>query len=121
MARGERNHVWVETNPKSGLPIRIIKAREAYNARDFTIAFVDKSWAIGEIRRQVFERDGYECRRCSKRLTLQSGHMDEKISRGEGGEISLENCWLLCADCHIGDKSTSEHGNRRIRFGEKNV
>lgn len=121
MARGERNHVWVERNPESGLPIRIIKPREAYNARDIEIAFVDKTWAIGEIRRQVFERDNYECRRCGKRLNLQNGHMDHIISKGEGGETSVANGWLLCFDCHEGNKATSEHGNRRIRFGESNV
>ena len=120
MARGERNHVWVERDPESGLPIRIIKSREANSAREIEIAFVDRTWAVGEIRRQVFERDNYECRRCARRLTLQTGHMDEIVSRGEGGEVSVKNGWLLCSGCHIGNKPTSEHGNRRIRFGESN-
>src|SRR6266436_6124373 len=122
MPRGQRNHVYVEINPDSGLPVRILKSlKQAMNLADDLVRYVDRTWAVGEIRRQVFERDGYECQRCSARLTLQTGHMDEYISRGEGGEISVTNSWLLCYTCHEGDKPTSEHGNRRIRFGEVKV
>ena len=117
-ARGQRNHVWVELDPESKFPIRIIKSRyDAYNLSHDVRGFWPRSSAVREIRRQVFERDGYECRRCGAVLTLQTGHMDEIKSRGEGGEVSLDNCWLLCADCHIGNKATSEHGNRRLQFG----
>lgn len=114
-ARGQRNHVWVEVSG-SGLPIRIIKNwGEASKLPSDLVRFVDRTWAVGEIRRQVFERDGYECRRCGKRLTLQSGHMDHIVSKGDRGDTSVENGQLLCFDCHEGTL-TSEHGNRRLLF-----
>lgn len=41
--------------------------------------------------------------------------MHELVSKGKGGEVSLENSIGLCADCHL----NTAHGNRRPRFGEK--
>ncbi len=121
MPRGQRNHVYVEINPESGLPVRILRSlKQAMNLSDDLVRYVARTWAVGEIRRQVFERDNYECQRCSARLTLQTGELDEYISRGDGGMISIDNSWLLCHSCHTGS-STSEHGNRRIRFGEVKV
>jgi len=115
--RGQRNHVWVEVSG-SGLPIRIIKHwSEASQLPSDLVRFVNRTWAVGEIRRQVFERDNYECRRCGKRGNAQTLEMDEFISRGEGGMIGLDNSWTLCHSCHTGS-STSEHGNRRLMFSK---
>jgi len=110
--------VYCEIDPDSLLPIRILDMKEVLQLSPKIVAQWPRAQAVAEIRRQVFERDAYECRRCGKRLNMQTGHMDERVSRGEGGDISIANCWLLCASCHVGDKPTSEHGNRRIRFGE---
>jgi 5-methylcytosine-specific restriction protein A len=124
VAKNDKLKVFVEIDPISLLPIKILKSGEAWSLPPEIVAQWPRSTAIGEIRRQVFERDRYECRRCGKRLTDKTGHMDEIKSRGEGGVISLSNSWLLCYDCHEGDKPTSEHGNRRLMFSkseEENV
>jgi 5-methylcytosine-specific restriction endonuclease McrA len=55
-----------------------------------------------EIRRIVFERDEYHCVKCGELVTFETGHMDEIIPRGKGGKVSVENCQVLCARCHIG-------------------
>jgi 5-methylcytosine-specific restriction endonuclease McrA len=120
VAPGDRYKVWVEIDPKSGLPIRIVKSRyEVYSLPLEKIAFWPRSEAVGLIRKQIFDRDK-DCQRCGKTLTRATMHMDEKVSKGEGGEVSLKNCWALCYECHEGNKSTSEHGNRMVRFGESN-
>src|SRR5882672_1978935 len=46
--------------------------------------------AVRSIRQQVYERDK-ECQRCGKPLTWATGHLDEKVSRGEGGEIDRKS------------------------------
>jgi 5-methylcytosine-specific restriction endonuclease McrA len=71
---------------------------------------------VKAIRRAVFERAEYMCEYCGALLTWNTGHMHEKIHRGRGGKISLENSVALCAKCHIGPHG--EHGARRPRFGE---
>lgn len=68
--------------------------------------------AIGSVRKQVFIRANGLCERCGARLTWRTAQMDEKVSKGEGGLVSLENCWALCYGCHQGNKD-SEHGERR--------
>jgi 5-methylcytosine-specific restriction endonuclease McrA len=46
--------------------------------------------------------------------------MHEKVFRGNGGEISLENSIILCADCHIlNPNQKGAHGGRQPRFSKK--
>ena len=117
-----RNRVFVEVRFKDGYDIVRIFPH-------FSQATASRAWKEGRvieyprrdaveiIRRKVFQRAKNQCERCSKRLTWDSMHLDEKISRGEGGFIGMENSWALCADCHILRKD-SEHGDRRLMFGE---
>jgi len=48
---------------------------------------------------QVFERDGYTCRRCGKQLTRFTATADYAKSPVEGGDDSAENLVTTCADC----------------------
>jgi 5-methylcytosine-specific restriction endonuclease McrA len=69
---------------------------------------------VSEIRRLVYDRqDGY-CLWCGKFVTWRQAHLHEKVTRGEGGKISLDNSIILCSNCHIGPKGA--HGNRRPQF-----
>jgi len=78
---------------------------------------VPRSQAVEEIRRQVFEKDDYQCRHCGEFVTWKTGQMDEIVARGKGGEISVDNCQTLCARCHIvGPRS--KHGNRLPQFSK---
>jgi 5-methylcytosine-specific restriction endonuclease McrA len=112
-----RNRVFVVLDPATGKPSRILR-RVDYKVSGPVPIEWPRTDAVRSIRQQVYERDK-ECQRCGKPLTWKTLHCDEKISKGEGGEISLENCWGLCASCHI-LSPTSEHGNRRLRFNERN-
>ena len=82
------------------------------------IGQMKRNEAVCDIRTQVFARAKWRCERCGKPLTYKTGHMDERVAKSEGGEVSLDNCWLLCYDCHIG-RPDSEHGNRSPQFGNK--
>ncbi len=72
--------------------------------------------ATFQIRDTVYKRAAGQCDRCGKRLTWNQAHMDEKVSRGEGGEMSIDNSWILCYDCHLGDNNYSEHKDRYPQF-----
>lgn len=103
----------VETGPDG--PVTIFKhhwqAAQALNSGKIVEEW-PRSLAVGQIRIKVFKRSNSLCERCAARLTWKTMHMDEKVSRGEGGLISMDNCWALCYKCHLGDKE-SEHGERR--------
>jgi hypothetical protein len=51
-------------------------------------------------RMQVFERDGYTCRRCQKQLTRFTATVDYVKSPAEGGDESPENLITTCAECN---------------------
>jgi hypothetical protein len=72
--------------------------------------------AVAAIRKNVFIRCHNECENCGKFITFSTGHLDERVSRGKGGEISVDNCQFLCANCHIIGPE-SKHGARLPRFG----
>lgn len=53
-----------------------------------------------EKRMQVFERDGYTCRRCQKQLTRFTATLDYVKPPSEGGDESPENLVTTCAECN---------------------
>lgn len=75
-----------------------------------------------ETRRQLFERDGYQCtfvdehgHRCCERGWLEIDHVDAK---GRGGEDGLANLRVRCRahnQMHANDVFGAEHVERRIR------
>lgn len=103
--------VWVECVGAEMQPVRICR-RPPHRVGAFYL--LDKREVVGAIRRQILERQHHECLRCGALISEESMHMHEKIHRGRGGEISLENSVGLCADCHIG--RSGEHGSRRPQF-----
>ena len=110
--------VWCELSAE-GRVIRIFrnrrKAAEAELA--FPVDLVDRAEAVKDIRRQVFERDGYSCTHCGKAINWDTGHLHERLWRGRGGEMSLENSTTLCFACHTYDK-VAGHGARQPQFGK---
>lgn len=75
-----------------------------------------------ETRRQLFERDGYQCtfvdehgHRCCERGWLEIDHVDAK---GRGGDDGLSNLRVRCRahnQMHAKDVFGAEHMERRIR------
>lgn len=82
---------------------------------------MDKAHAVGAIRAQVFDRatgdslageELSECEICGRIIRWDTFEMNERIPKGSGGEVSLENCEALCYACHQG-RPDSAHGDRR--------
>jgi len=79
-----------------------------------------------ETRRQLFERDGYQCtyddeqgHRCCERGWLEIDHIDAK---GRGGDDELANLRVRCRahnQMHAKDVFGEEHVERRIRESKK--
>ena len=56
-----------------------------------------------EIRRQVWERDGYKCQVCGIQVSKFHGLLPQthhKVPRRAGGTDSIENLITLCFPCH---------------------
>lgn len=108
--------VWVEAiqNPIDGSPIAVRIFRNHKQAQEVE-CYVEmpRRLAISQIRDAIRTRQNSVCARCPNLIT-QSFHMHEKVSRGRGGEISLDNSEGLCADCHIGPRGA--HSNRLPQF-----
>ena len=110
-----KQSVFVEINPKTELPIRIVKHTWQVAKLDPEIVRrMARSVAVGYIREQVIERAKRNnlilCEFCGNVLTEVTGEMHEVVPTGDGGEVSLENCRFICNLCHTG--RTGEHGDR---------
>lgn len=106
-----------------GTPIRIFKPQK--KAYTFPVEQVNEfphGFAVGIIRRQVFQRAGCTriqpgcCEECGATIiweagSYNSGEMHEVISKGKGGEVSVDNSKAICRACHTGPNGA--HGNRR--------
>jgi len=51
-------------------------------------------------RMQVFERDGYKCRKCEKQLTRFTATVDYVRAPEEGGDESPQNLITTCPECN---------------------
>ena len=61
-----------------------------------------RRWAA--VRRLVFRRDGYRCRRCGKAGRLEAHHV-KRLEDG-GDPYDLDNIESRCRDCHISEHRT---------------
>lgn len=56
----------------------------------------DKTWS--ELRKDIFKRDGFQCRRCgAKGVRLYVHHI---VSLSSGGTSNPENLETVCEKCH---------------------
>lgn len=114
-----RKIVWAEAT--GGKVIRIFRSQKLAFAGCEDPQAMYKDEAVGSVRRQVFDRQEEKCLACGKQVywdgsIFQRAHLDEIISKGRGGEVSLANCQILCFNCHVGPDG--KHSDRRPRFGE---
>ena len=56
-----------------------------------------RRWAA--VRRQVFKRDGYRCRKCGRAGRLEADHV-VPLNRG-GAPLDVDNVQTLCRSCHF--------------------
>lgn len=99
----------------NGLPVHIY--RDKSWRENENVQIMDRTRAVGAIRAQVYERSEsengwHECEACGRIITWESMEMHEKVFKGKGGEVSVENCTALCHQCHTGNQD-SAHGDRR--------
>lgn len=100
-------------------PVRIFVTVKAAIAHPQDLVQLDYAEAVESIRLQVFERDNYKCTHCSAEVTWgkpgehgpPKGEMHERVWRGNGGEISVENSTTLCYYCH--HHTEAGHGKRK--------
>lgn len=52
------------------------------------------------VKRDAAARCGGRCEACGKRLRFGDYHYDHDLPDFLGGEPTLENCRVLCIDCH---------------------
>ncbi len=116
-----RNTVWIER--VNGVIRRIFRSthgpdwERALEAR--TLETCPKKDAVGAIRKQIWQRCAGNCEWCGKRITENGPlwkrmHMHEKIPKGSGGEVSLDNCVGLCQNDH--ENNPEAHGDRKPQW-----
>lgn len=106
--------IWVELHVETRLPVAILK-NSKHASHVANTAQMLRSVATGSIRQQVYERDGRACTHCGAPVTPDTMHMHERLWRGRGGEISLENSTTLCGYCHE-HSEVAGHGKRRVQW-----
>jgi 5-methylcytosine-specific restriction endonuclease McrA len=77
-----------------------------------------------EVRRRVFIRDGFKCRRCGKKIFLESHHIAYYVDGVSivGHELEEDNLkWVVtaCSECHPAiHKNVNDRWNPKNRFKE---
>ena len=51
-------------------------------------------------QKQAYERQKGKCARCGKTFALKDLEGHHRIAFADGGETTVENCLMLCKDCH---------------------
>ncbi len=108
-----KHKVWVEID--NGAVIRVFKNERDAVLSGKVVEQRPKAEAVKFIRLLVFRRDKYACTHCGAEVTWYAGHMHERVWKGRGGEVSVDNCTTLCSECHRNDP-VAGHGNRRLQF-----
>lgn len=84
-----------------------------------TLETCPKFDAVGAIRKQVWQRCGGRCEWCGSPVT-ETGplwrrmHAHEKVPKGNGGEVSLDNTVGICDNCHF--NTPEAHGDRKPQW-----
>lgn len=65
-----------------------------------------RRWAM--VRKQVFDRDGYRCRKCGRPGRLECDHVIPLWKDREQDPYDIEGLQALCVGCHIA-KTVSEN------------
>jgi hypothetical protein len=105
---------WVELDPATKLPVRILRTVKDTRDPDKLFSTMDYSAAVWFIRHQLYRRSKGLCEFCSAVVLEDTAHMHEKQHRGHGGEISLENSVIICPTCHH-----QQHANREPKFSRR--
>lgn len=61
-----------------------------------------------KVKVAAFERAGGQCEGCTAHLYPGKFHYDHRIPDALGGEPTLENCQVLCTNCHSAKTATED-------------
>lgn len=122
---------WAEIDCDSQLAIRIFKNHKLMvaampYAEDGCTRQMERSKAVKEIRKQIWEQQDEMCIDCLKYIRWDTMELHELLHRGEfkaseignslqiekSGEISMANSVGLCWSCH----HVHAHGDRQVRL-----
>jgi 5-methylcytosine-specific restriction endonuclease McrA len=106
--------VWVQMELEL-YPVRIFRTHKAAIESGTHIQHMDRAEAVRSIRDRLWLLSESQCMWCGFPVSYENFHMHEVVPRGAGGEISLENSVVICAECHIIGPDAA-HSNRRPRF-----
>jgi hypothetical protein len=108
--------VWCEVG-LDGRAVRIFKNRRAAVECSIPLggAYLLRASAVSDIRRQIWERDKKKCVHCGNTVPYGVFEMHERVWRGRGGEVSVENGVTLCSADHQNDK-VAGHGTRQVQW-----
>jgi len=107
------NPVLVEL--RFGKPYTIFKTEKSVPL-NVEVIVMEKADAVRSIRDDVWFRQDGECLRCGEIITKPGFHMHERVHKGRGGLVSLDNAMGLCYSCHLGKRGV--HPEKQVRFGE---
>ena len=63
--------------------------------------YVNKRWKEPRFRKRVlFNRDGWQCQYCGKRLNWNSIEVEHVVPRSRGGKTTWANCVAACKPCN---------------------
>ena len=97
-----------------GKAVRILKSAKLVGVVP-RAAYILRMTAVDDIRRAVWERDKRRCAHCGVAVGYNVMELHERLWRGRGGEISLQNSVCLCYPCHQHDEMAG-HGKRRPQW-----
>lgn len=69
-------------------------------------------------RKSIFERDGWKCAYCKKKVTINTAVLEHKIPIVKGGSHTPANCTTSCAKCNT-DKSDKLLNGMQITIFDK--
>lgn len=111
--------VWAEFE-SDGRAVRIFKTRKLamlLMTPIVRVAHVLRSVAVTDIRLKIWHRDKKKCTHCGQDVSWGVMEMHERLWRGRGGEISVDNGTTLCYDCHQHD-DVAGHGKRQVKWSK---
>ncbi len=104
---------------ENGLPRCIYKNRKqaVLAGEPLGGAFMLRAIAVESVRRQIWERDGHKCTHCGVTVGWFVMELHERIWRGRGGQVSVDNGATLCQNCHA-DDPVAGHGKRKVLWSK---
>ena len=81
-----------------------------------SICRVERAKVSNKIRKSIYERDGYRCRKCGSNYELEIDHI---FPISKGGKSTYDNLQTLCHDCNSKKSNIIEAGVANPRTRQK--